>query len=330
MKPVRLVIQIPCYNEEETLPATLEELPKHIEGIDEILVIIINDGSADRTAEVAKACGVDHVVQHPHNRGLAAAFRSGLEVALQLEADIIVNTDADNQYPGEYIPALVAPILNGEADIVIGDRQTDRIAHFSPIKRLLQRIGSAVVRYVSGTKVPDAPSGFRALTREAAMRLNLITNYTYTLEMIIQAGKKNMMIRHIPIKVNPQTRPSRLVRSNAGYVFQSMAAILNLFLLYEPIRSFLYISLPFWLIGIGLWLRYFVLYISGQVSRGSNVQSVVVGSVALIIAVFIDLIGLLGNILAVNRYLNEQILFYLKRLQFDADTRMPHNDDKKE
>ncbi|MBN1122546.1 MAG: glycosyltransferase family 2 protein [Anaerolineae bacterium] len=328
MKPVRLVIQIPCLNEEKTLPATLKELPKQIEGVDEILVVVIDDGSTDGTAEIAKASGVDHVVRHLHNKGLAAAFRSGLEAAFQLDADIIVNTDADNQYPGEFIPALVAPILDGNADIVIGDRQTDRIAHFSPVKRLLQRLGSAVVRYVSGTKVPDAPSGFRALSREAAMRLNLITNYTYTLEMIIQAGKKNMTVGHIPITVNAQTRPSRLVRSNAGYVFRSVTAILHLFLLYEPIRSFLYISIPFWLVGVGLWLRYFILYLSGEVSRGSNVQSVVVGSVALIVAVFIDLIGLLGNILAVNRYLNEQILFTLKRLQFDAHIRMPQDNDK--
>ncbi len=316
---MKLIIQIPCYNEAETLPVTLSHLPKHIDGIDIIEVLVIDDGSVDETARVAREHGVQHIVQHTTNKGLAAAFRTGLDTALGRGADIIVNTDADNQYPGESIPALVAPLLRQDADIVIGDRQTDTIPHFSSWKKRLQKAGSWVVRVVSGTEVPDAPSGFRAMTREAALRTTILTDYSYTLETIIQAGKKNLFITSIPIKTNPDLRESRLLKSNFDYVLRSARTILKLFLLYEPLRSFLYLSLPFFLVGSGLWVRYLILLIAGNTARGSNIQSVVVGSVAIITGVVLVAIGLLGDVLASNRQLNEENLYLLRTLHYKRD-----------
>jgi glycosyltransferase involved in cell wall biosynthesis len=315
---VKLIIQIPCLNEEDTLPATLAELPRKINGIDEIWWLIIDDGSTDRTVEVARLHGVDYVVSHHMNRGLAAAFRSGMNACLQLGADIIVNTDADNQYPGRYIPELVQPILNSTAEMVIGDRQTSTIAHFSPTKKLFQRWGSTIVRFISGTDVPDAPSGFRAFSRETAFRLNVLTNYTYTLETIIQAGKLNLPIAHIPIETNPQTRESRLIRSSFQYVVRSAVTLLRLFLIYEPLKTFFYISVPFFLLGGVLWLRYLLLVFSDETTRGSNIQSIVVGAVALLIGFFIFAIGLLGEMTAANRRLHEETLYYLKRGLFST------------
>ena len=242
---MKLIVQIPCLNEAETLPQTVADIPHHMSGVDEIELLVIDDGSTDRTIEVAQSVGVEHIVSHPGNKGLAAAFQTGLDTCLQLGADIIVNTDGDNQYPGRYIPDLIAPILRGEADIVVADRQTDKIEHFSPTKRLLQRLGSAIVRYVSDTSVPDAPSGFRAFSREAALRLNVLTGYTYTLETLIQAGKKKLTVAHIPITTNPQLRESRLIRNIGMYVTLSARTIVRLFALYEPLRAFTYISLPF-------------------------------------------------------------------------------------
>lgn len=309
---MKLIIQIPCLNEEETLPTTLAELPRKIDGIDEISWLVIDDGSTDRTVEVARRHGVDYLVSHNTNRGLAAAFRSGVNACLQLDADIIVNTDADNQYPGRYIPALVQPILAGTAAMVIGDRQTNTIAHFSPRKKVFQRWGSAVVRFISNTDVPDAPSGFRAFSREAALRLNVLTNYTYTLETIIQLGKLNLPIAHVTIETNPQLRESRLIRSSFQYVVRSALTLLRLFLLYEPLKTFFYISIPFFLSGGILWLRYLLLIIADGTTRGSNIQSIVVGAVAILVGFFILAIGLLGEVIAANRRLNEETLYYLK------------------
>jgi glycosyltransferase involved in cell wall biosynthesis len=324
---MKLIIQIPCLNEAETLPATLAELPASIPGVDEIEWLIINDGSVDDTVKVARAHGVHHVVNHNTNKGLARAFQSGLNACLQLGADIIVNTDADNQYPGSYIPDLVKPIIAGEADMVIGDRQTHQIEHFSPIKKRLQSLGSAVVRFVSQTDVPDAPSGFRAMTRETALRLNILTHYTYTLESIVQAGTKNLTIAFVPIQVNPKTRDSRLIKSVFGYVRKSGLTILRLLLLYRPLLTFTYIALPFAVIGVGLWLRYAVLLITGVATRGSNLQSVVVGAVFIIISFIIFVIGLLGDLIAINRRLNEETLYYIKQMalkQKDAEFKAIH------
>jgi len=311
---MKLIIQIPCFNEEAALPQTLADLPRQLDGVDEIAVLIIDDGSQDRTVEVARAAGVQHVVRHVANLGLAAAFKNGLDAALQLGADIIVNTDADNQYAGASIAALIQPILNQQADMVIGDRQTASIPHFSPTKKALQWLGSAVVRYATATQVPDAPSGFRAMTREAALRLNILTGYTYTLETIIQAGKKNITLAFVPIQTNPQTRQSRLVKSNFDYVRRSAATILRLFLLYEPLRTFSYASVPLFLLGGGLWLRFLVLLLLGESARGSNIQSIVVGSVAIIVGVLIFMMGLIGELLAMNRRLNEETLYHLKKM----------------
>lgn len=317
---MKLIIQIPCYNEALTLPETLSELPKHIDGIDEIEVLIINDGSKDDTTTVAYAHNVDYVIEHKQNMGLAATFRTGLTACLERGADIIVNTDGDNQYPGRFIKDLVAPILSGEADIVIGDRQVDKIAHFSPVKKVLQKFGSSVVRYVSNTDVPDAPSGFRSMTRDAALRINIFTNYTYTLEMIIQAGRQNIAIKSVPIQTNPKTRESRLISSIPSYIMRSAITILRIFVLYKPMRSFLYISIPFFAIGGVLWMRFFVLMLLGLTERGSNIQSITVGGVCVLLGFITILFGFIGDLIAINRRLKEDMLYYTKRMALAQTT----------
>ena len=310
---MKLIVQIPCYNEEETLPLTLAEIPKKIEGIDTIEVLIIDDGCQDRTVAVAQEHGVQHIVRHKVNKGLAAAFQTGLAACLERGADIIVNTDADNQYPGRYIADLVQPILAGQAELVIGDRQTASIQHFSPMKKLLQNWGSAIVRYASQTDVPDAPSGFRAMTRETALRINIFTRYTYTLETIIQAGSRNVAIAAVPITVNPKLRESRLIRNIPQYLWRSGITILHLFMLYKPLRSFVYLSLPLFTAGGIFWLRFFLIFVQGGSERGSNVQSIIVGAVAIILGFITVLFGLIGELIAVNRRLHEETLYYQKR-----------------
>ncbi len=317
---MKLIIQIPCLNEEETLPLTLAELPRHIDGVDEIEWLVIDDGSTDRTVEVARQHGVNHIISHSVKKGLAAAFQTGLDTCLSLGADIIVNTDADNQYPGQYIPDLVRPILDRQADMVIADRQVQSIAHFSPIKRYLQGLGSAAVRYVSNTDVPDAPSGFRALSREAALRINVITQYTYTLETIVQAGNKNLKIVSVPVVTNEKLRESRLISSMWRYVTRSGATIIRLFLLYQPLRTFSYLALPFFVIGAGLWLRYLVLWLTTDLTRGAHVQSILVGAVLIILSFIIFVIGLIGDLIAINRRLHEQNLYYLKQIALLRDS----------
>lgn len=314
---MKLIIQIPCLNEEETLPQTLAELPSQIDGIDVIEWLIIDDGSTDDTVRVAREHGVHHIVQHHVNKGLAIAFQSGLNTCLKLGADIIVNTDGDNQYPGRYITDLVKPVVAGHADIVIGARPIRNIVHFSRSKKALQWLGSAVVRYVSQTKVRDAPSGFRAFSREAALRLTILTKYTYTLETIVQASHKNLMITSVPIETNAKTRESRLIKSIWRYVFRSGATIMWLSLLYRPLRTFTYLALPFALAGCVLWGRYGILILTSEAERGANVQSIVVGAVCLIIGFLIFLIGLLGNLIAINRRMHEEILYQLRRTEND-------------
>lgn len=315
---MKLIIQIPCLNEQDSLPVTLAELPRQIDGVDVVEWLIIDDGSTDRTVDVARSLGVDHIVRHTANKGLASAFRSGLDAGLALGADIIVNTDADNQYPARYIPALIAPILRHEADMVIGDRQTHTIDEFSPMKRRLQALGSRVVRMVSNTSVPDAPSGFRAMSREAALRLNIVTRYTYTLETIIQAGNKNLVVAHVPIETNGQLRESRLIRSTSRYVVRSAMTILGLFFLYKPLKTFTFMSAPFLVFGALLWLRFLVLLLIGEAGRGTNVQSVIVGSALLIIGFMVFMFGLIGELIAMNRRLHEETLYYVKRTALDS------------
>lgn len=316
-RPLRLIVQIPCFNEADTLPQTIADIPRHIPGVDVIIeVLVVDDGSTDRTAEVARELGVEHIVSHPYRRGLAAAFQSGVNAALTLGADVIVNTDGDNQYPQADIPKLIAPILKNEADVVIGDRQTATITHFSPLKRLLQAWGSWVVRQASGTAVPDATSGFRAYSREAALRLNLFTRYTYTLETIIQAGKKGLRVAHVPIQTNPTLRPSRLIQSDWDYVKRSAATILRIYAVYEPLKTFSLLSLPFLLSGMVLIGRFLFFYLSGPLEGVARyVQSLLIGGVALIIGFLIFLFGILADLVSANRQLLEESLYRLKRLE---------------
>jgi glycosyltransferase involved in cell wall biosynthesis len=294
-------------------------------------VLIIDDGSRDRTVEVARACGADHIVRHTTNRGLAAAFQTGLDACLRLGADIIVNTDADNQYPQDRIPDLIAPIVRGQADMVIGDRQVGQISHFSPGKKALQALGSWVVRQVSSTNVPDAPSGFRAFSREAALRLQVITNYTYTLETIIQAGKKNLAVDHVPITTNPSTRKSRLIRSVPDYIKKNIATIVRLYALYEPLKIFFYIGLVMMLIGlygiISLLLHYFFMEDwNFRQTFERHLPTTIATVLGLVFGFQIWLIGLVADLLAASRRLTEETLYRVKKMELhlDAlDTREP-------
>jgi glycosyltransferase involved in cell wall biosynthesis len=314
---VKLVIQIPCYNEAATLPAALGQLPRHVEGIDCIEVLVIDDGSDDGTADVAKQSAlVDHVVHHRRNLGLAQAFQTGLNTALALGADIIVNTDGDNQYPGSEIPGLIAPIRDGMADIVIGDRDPATIPHFSPLKRWLQRLGSSSVRSISGTDVRDATSGFRAYSRDAALRLNVLSRFSYTLETIIQAGKMGLTIASVRVKTNAPTRPSRLQESMWHFVKAQGGTMLRIYAFYEPLRTFTYLSSPFLLAGIALWLRFLVNFLVG-VNPDRFIQSVTIGTGLVILGALIFVLGILGDIAGKHRQLTQEALFRLKKLELE-------------
>jgi glycosyltransferase involved in cell wall biosynthesis len=308
---MKLVIQIPCLNEAENLPRTLADLPKTIPGIDEIVVLVIDDGSRDGTSEVARAAGVQHVLRMRRTQGLARVFLAGLRAATWLGADVIVNFDADNQYRGEDIPRLIEPILRGEADVVIGDREVAAVEHFSPVKRWLQQLGSWVVRKVSATDVPDATSGFRALTRETALRMNVVTDFTYTVETIIQAGKQRLSLVHVPVATNPQTRPSRLFSSTWDYLKRSSVSIVRIYTHYEPLKTFTIFGATFFAIGVAIGLRFLYGYWTGIASHG-RVQSLILAAVLLIVGVQVILIGLIGDTIAANRRLTEEIL-YLQR-----------------
>lgn len=314
-----LIVQIPCLNEAKTLPGTLADLPRLVPGFDRLDVLVVDDGSTDGTADVARSLGVPHIVRLPERRGLAAAFQAGVAEALRLGADVVVNTDGDNQYPGADIARLVAPILAGEADVVIGDRRPTQIREASIVKRFLQGWGSWVVQVAAGVRVADATSGFRAFTREAALRLNLFTRYTYTLEMIIQAAKKGQRVAFVPITANVRTRQSRLIRSNWDYVKRSAAAIVRLHALYEPLRTFGLLSLPFVLAGVGLLARFAILYFTGQtIGAARYVQSVLIGGISLVIGFLIFLFGVLADLTAANRQLLEETLYRIKRLELQA------------
>ena len=320
---MKLIIQIPCYNEEECLPITLSNLPREVEGFDKVEWLIIDDGSRDRTVEVARANGVDHIIRLPINRGLAAGFMAGLEGALNAGADVIVNTDADNQYAAEDIPKLVKPILSGEADVVVGARPIDNIEHFSITKKILQKIGSKVVRIASNTDLPDAPSGFRAMSREAAMRLNVFSEYTYTLETIIQAGQKHMAITSVPIRTNEELRESKLVKSIPNYVKRSVLTIFRIFMTYRPIRFFSVPGVISFGLGLALGLRFLYFYmIDGGVG---HIQSVILSALLLGVGFFLIIVALIADLIAVNRKLMEDIQYRVRKMQVDLKIRDDSN-----
>ncbi|HEV8547812.1 MAG TPA: glycosyltransferase family 2 protein [Polyangiaceae bacterium] len=304
---MKLLIQIPCHNEEQSLPVSYAALPKSIPGVDSVEVLIINDGSTDRTVEVARQLGVHHVVGFARNQGLARAFMLGIRSCLERGADIIVNTDADNQYNADDIPALIQPILDGRAEIVVGARPIATIEHFSPVKKLLQKLGSGVVKRVSGTTVVDAPSGFRAFSREAAARLNVFSAYTYTLETIIQAGQKNMSIVSVPVRVNGDLRPSRLVRSIPSYIRRSVGTMLRIFIIYRPSLFFTTLGGTLFLAGLGLAGRFLYFYLRGDHPSG-HLQSLLLAAVMMILGFQTGLLAIITDLLSVNRRLLEELL----------------------
>jgi glycosyltransferase involved in cell wall biosynthesis len=308
---MKLIIQIPCYNEEASLPVTLAALPRELELFDSVEWLIIDDGSTDRTVEVARANGVDHVISFTHNKGLASAFMSGLEACLRLGADVIVNTDADNQYCAADIPRLVSPVIEGRADMVVGARPISGIDHFSPWKKRLQKLGSWVVRVASGTDVPDAPSGFRAMSREAAMRLNVFSAYSYSLETIIQAGQKNLAIASVPVRVNADLRPSRLMKGIFSYIKKSTSTILRIFVVYQPFRFFMAAGVVTFLLGFLIGLRFLVYYFMGNGS--GHVQSLILASILLGIGFQTMLVAFLADLLSVNRRMLEEMQYRMRK-----------------
>lgn len=313
---MKLIIQIPCYNEAETLEIALNDLPKHIDGIDEIEYLIINDGSKDNTVEVAKKWGVNYVVNFKRNKGLAKGFMAGLDACLRNGADIIVNTDADNQYVADDIEKLIRPIMEGKTDIVIGERPIDTTEHFSPLKKKLQHFGSWVVRKASKSDIPDAPSGFRAYSRDAAMRMNVTNEYTYTLETIVQAGRNKIAQTSVPIRTNGELRPSRLFNSMMGYVKKSMLTILRAFMTYKPLRFFTVLALIPFLVGLGLGIRFLVYFFMGDGS--GHVQSLIFASMLMMMGFITYMIGLVSDLISVNRKLLEDIQYHVRKMDYDS------------
>lgn len=310
---MKLIIQIPCYNEAKTLTIALDALPKHIDGIDEIEYLIINDGSKDETVQVAKDWGVDYVISFPQNKGLAMGFMAGIDACIRNGADIIVNTDADNQYCGEDIETLVRPILDGKAEIVIGERPIDNIDDFSPLKKKLQHLGSYVVRLASSTDIPDAPSGFRAFSKEAAMHLNVVNQYTYTLETIVQAGRNKMAITSVPVRTNPELRKSRLFHSMGSYIKKSMLTIVRAFLMYRPLTFFTVCGMIPFILGSVYIIRFLVFYANGN--GAGHTQSLVVAAMLIVIGFMTIILGLQADIIAANRKLLEDVQYRIRRME---------------
>lgn len=313
---MKLIIQLPCFNEAETLAIALSELPRALPGFDKVEWLVVDDGSRDDTIRVARECGVDHIVSHRRNQGLARAFMSGLEACLRHGADVIVNTDADNQYDARDIPALTAPILQGRADIVIGARPIAAIEHFSILKKMLQKLGSWVVRIASQTDIPDAPSGFRAMSREAAQRLMVFNNYTYTLETIIQAGQKNMAITSVQVRVNPDLRPSRLVKSIRSYIKKSIMTIVRIFVVYQPFQFFSAIALAVFGAGFVIGLRFLWAFLTGE--GEGHVQSLILSGALLVSGFQTFLVAFLADLLSANRKLLEDMRYDIRTLKHDA------------
>jgi glycosyltransferase involved in cell wall biosynthesis len=319
---MKLIIQIPCLNEEETLPATLADLPRAVEGFDKVEWLVIDDGSTDRTIEVARANGVDHIVKLTNNKGLAAGFQAGLDACLKLGADVIVNTDADNQYYGGDIPKLVKPIVDGAADMVVGDRETDNIEHFSPLKKRLQKLGSRVVRAASETDVPDTTSGFRAYNREAAIQMAVVSKYTYTLETLIQAGKLLVATDHVPIRTNAKTRESRLFPSMSSYVRRNAVAIARIYAQYEPLRVFMMLAAAVGSLAAVVWIRFFVAYVGGN-GKG-HVQSLILGAVLFNAAVVLAALGVIGDLMYGQRIMSQRIFERVRRIELALDIPPSH------
>ncbi|WP_079913983.1 glycosyltransferase family 2 protein [Paenibacillus sp. 32352] len=310
---MKLIIQIPCLNEEDTLAITINDLPKSINGIDEIELLIIDDGSTDRTIEVAKKMGVNHIVKFPRNRGLAEAFKAGMDACLRLGADIIVNTDADNQYKGSDIPKLIKPILEKKSEVVIGDRKTDTIAHFSPVKKFFQKFGSKVVRIVSQTDVPDTTSGFRAYSRDAALRINVVSEFTYTLETIIQAGHKKIAVGHVEIGTNGKLRESRLFKNIFNYMKRSALTIIRIYTMYRPMKVFITSGLILFILGLGVGIRFLFFYLQGY--GNGHIQSLILASAMITIGFQLGVLGLVADLISNNRKLLEETLYRVRRIE---------------
>ncbi len=319
---MKLIIQIPCYKEEQTLPSTLADLPRRIDGFDTVEWLVVDDGSDDRTVEVAREHGVDHIVRLTNNKGLAYAFQAGLDACLKLGADVIVNTDGDNQYNGRDIPKLVAPVLRGDADMVVGDRDVMNIEHFSPLKKSLQRLGSWVVRQASSTSVPDTTSGFRAYNREAAMQLMVVSKFTYTLETIIQAGKQFITVDHVSIRTNPKTRESRLFPSMWSYVRRNALSIFRIYTRYEPLKVFMTAAALVMLAALVVWARYAYFYIGGD--GAGHVQSLILGAVLFNAGMVLAALGILGDLLSANSTMLQRVFERVRRLELRLDVPPSH------
>jgi glycosyltransferase involved in cell wall biosynthesis len=315
---MKLVVQIPCLNEAQTLPLVFAGMPRQIPGIDEIDYLVIDDGCTDATVEVARSLGVRHFVHHTRTMGLGQSFQDGVMKALEMGADILVNTDGDNQYPSERIPDLVAPIRHGMADIVVADRQTHQIEHFSPVKKKLQKVGSRVVNIAASTELPDAASGFRAYSRESLIRLNLVTKFSYCMETIIQAGNKRMRIVSVPVDTNPKTRESRLFRSTREHVMRSAAAILRAYVMYRPLMFFAWVGGVLFLGGLAPFIRFLVLEQTGQAGVGRHLQSLLVGGVLILGALITFSLGVIADLIRINRVLIEDSLVQQKRMRFEV------------
>ena len=320
---MKLIIQIPCLDEEETLPVTLADLPREVEGFETVEWLVIDDGSTDRTIAVAREHGVDHVVRLTNNKGLASGFQAGLDAALKLGADVIVNTDADNQYYGGDIPKLVEPILRGDADMVVGDREVMTIEHFSPLKKALQRLGSWVVRRASQTTVPDTTSGFRAYNREAALTLQVVSNYTYTLETIIQAGKMLIAVDHVPIKTNAKTRESRLFPSMWSYIRRNGVSIFRVYSMYEPLRVFMLGAIVIGLVALVVWGRFFYFF-AFEGEGGGHVQSLILGAVLFNAAMLLAALGIIGDLLSGQRIMLQRTFERVRRIELELGVPPSH------